>query len=334
MNLTHLRYMVEVERLGSITKAASALYMGQPNLSKAIKEMEREVGIPIFKRSAKGVVATVIDSGVDVVIVATPPVFRPVHFQYATEKGKQFLQYAKAILVQMDKMESLYKDNGENAVNFSLLLPRASYITHAFTCFVNKLGTNVELDAKIRETNSMEAINAVVECEYNMGIIRYPVAYESFFMSMIEEKNLKYHNVWEFDYVLITSENSQLAKEKEINETVLDKYIEVLHGDNIVPNISATYQKKNAELNNHSRHIYVYERGSQFDILSACPDSFMWVSPLPKEILKRYGLVQRVCHSFKKTNKDVLIYQSNYRLSHADQMFLDELERVRKEISE
>ena len=56
MNLTHLRYMVEVERLGSITKAASALYMGQPNLSKAIKEMEREVGIPIFKRSAKGVV--------------------------------------------------------------------------------------------------------------------------------------------------------------------------------------------------------------------------------------------------------------------------------------
>lgn len=186
MNLTHLRYMVEVERLGSITKAASALYMGQPNLSKAIKEMEREVGIPIFKRSAKGVVAT--------------------------EKGKQFLQYAKAILVQMDKMESLYKDNGENAVNFSLLLPRASYITHAFTCFVNKLGTNVELDAKIRETNSMEAINAVVECEYNMGIIRYPVAYESFFMSMIEEKNLKYHNVWEFDYVLITSENSQLAK--------------------------------------------------------------------------------------------------------------------------
>ena len=50
MNLTHLRYMVEVERLGSITKAASALYMGQPNLSKAIKEMEREVGIPIFKR--------------------------------------------------------------------------------------------------------------------------------------------------------------------------------------------------------------------------------------------------------------------------------------------
>ena len=43
MNLTHLRYIVEVERHGSITKAAAALYMGQPNLSKAIKEMELEI---------------------------------------------------------------------------------------------------------------------------------------------------------------------------------------------------------------------------------------------------------------------------------------------------
>lgn len=154
MNLTHLRYMVEVERLGSITKAAAALYMGQPNLSKAIKEMEREVGIPIFKRSAKGVVAT--------------------------EKGKEFLQYAKAILVQMDKMESLYKEDPESYVDFQLLLPRASYITYAFTEFLNKVDRTERMDIKFKETNSMDAINAVVECEYNMGIIRYPINYEAF----------------------------------------------------------------------------------------------------------------------------------------------------------
>lgn len=306
MNLTHLRYMVEVERLGSITKAATALYMGQPNLSKAIKEMEREVGIPIFKRSAKGVVPT--------------------------EKGKAFLQYAKAILVQMDKMEGLYKDSSESEVSFSLLLPRASYITYAFTEFLNKVEKTSRIDIKIKETNSMEAINSVVECEYNMGIIRYPIAYESFFIPLIEEKNLRTHSVWEFDYVLIMSEKSMLARESKIDENVLDRYIEILHGDNIVPNISTAYQKKNAEINSHRKHIYVYERGSQFDILSSCPDAYMWVSPLPKEILKRYGLVQKKVPELKKTNKDVLIYQNNYRLSNADQMFLDELETVRKEI--
>ncbi|MDO4945027.1 MAG: LysR family transcriptional regulator [Ruminococcus sp.] len=307
MNLTHLRYMVEVERLGSITKAAAALYMGQPNLSKAIKEMEREVGIPIFKRSAKGVVPT--------------------------DKGKAFLQYAKAILVQMDKMENLYKDSSDSEISFSLLLPRASYVTYAFTEFLNKIEKTDCLDVKFRETNSMEAINSVVECEYDMGIIRYPTPYEGFFLSLLEEKNLKIHSSWEYDSVLIMSEKSQMTKEEKIDENVLDKYIEILHGDNTVPNISAAYQKKNAEITGHKKHIYVYERGSQFDILSSCPDAFMWVSPMPKAILKRYGLVQIKCPDLKKTNKDVLIYQNNYRLSSADQMFIEELEKVRKEIS-
>lgn len=307
MNLTHLRYMVEVEKLGSITKAAAALYMGQPNLSKAIKEVEREAGIPIFKRSAKGVVAT--------------------------EKGRQFLQYAKVILAQMDKMESLYKENDDGSVSFSLLLPRASYIAYAFTEFLNRVGKSAQIDFRIRETNSMEAVNSVAECEYDLGIIRYPVEYESFFMPLIEEKDLKYQSVWEFDSVILTGGNSRLAKEPEINEDVLDKYIEILHGDNIVPNISAAYQKKSAEINCHSKHIYVCERGIQFDILSSCPDSFMWVSPIPEAVLKRYGLVQRKCPELKKTNKDMLIYQSNYRFSRADRMFFDELERVKKEIS-
>ncbi|WP_124100529.1 LysR family transcriptional regulator [Ruminococcus sp. Marseille-P6503] len=306
MNLTHLRYMVEVERLGSITKAAAALYMGQPNLSKAIKEMEREVGIPIFKRSAKGVVAT--------------------------EKGKEFLQYAKAILVQMDKMEALYKENPENSVDFQLLLPRASYITYAFTEFLNKVDKTERMDIKFKETNSMDAINAVVECEYNMGIIRYPLNYEAFFISVLEEKNLKAQEIWTYDYVILMSERSPLAGLPDITEEMLGRYIEVLHGDNIVPNISSAYQKRDTEIHSSKRHIYVYERGSQFDILSSVPEAFMWVSPLPRAVLKRYGLVQRVCGGVKKTNKDLLIYQNNYRLSNIDKMFLDELETVRKNI--
>ena len=307
MNLTHLRYVVEVERLGSITKAAAALYMGQPNLSKAIKELEHEVGIPIFKRSAKGVVPT--------------------------EKGKEFLQYAKAILVQLDKMEELYKDSVSDRVSFSLLLPRASYVTHAFTCFLNKVSDRQAMDIKIKETNSMETINAVVECEYDMGIIRYPITYESFFLPLIEEKNLTVHNSWEYDYVLIMSEESPLAKEAEITEEVLEKYIEILHGDNTVPNISSVYQKRGGGIIQHRRHIYVYERGSQFDILSACPESYMWVSPMPAEILERCRLVQRSTPAIRKTNKDVLIYQSSYRLSATDKLFVDELEKVREEIA-
>ena len=306
MNLTHLRYMIEVEKLGSITKAAAALYMGQPNLSKAIKEMEREVGIPIFKRSAKGVIPT--------------------------EKGKEFLQYAKAIIVQMDKMENLYKEDIDDHVNFQLLLPRASYITYAFTEFLNKIEKTDKMEVKFKETNSMDAINEVVECEYNRGIIRYSLPYESFFTNILEEKNLKCSEIWTFDYVLLINKRNPLASAPVITVDMLDNYVEILHGDNTVPNISSAFQKRNTQIHSSKKHIFVYERGSQFDILSSVDDAFMWVSPLPKAILDRFGLVQRKCSDVKKTNRVLLIYQNNYRISHVDQLFLQELQNVKHSI--
>lgn len=306
MNLTHLKYMVEVERHGSITKAAAALYMGQPNLSKAIKELELEFGVPIFKRSAKGVVPT--------------------------EKGKELLLRAKAILSQVEKMEQLSREDDRSSLEFSLLLPRASYISHAFTLFLNEVDAVEKMNIKFKETNSMSAIDLVADCEYNLGIIRYPINYEAFFLSAIEEKGLKAREVWTYDYVLLMSAKSPLARAPEIRASILDDYIEILHGDNIVPNISQTFLKKDAQLGSSRRHIFVYERGSQFDILCTVPNSYMWVSPLPREVLRRYGLVQKPCADLIKRNRDLLIYQGNYRLSQTEKLFIDTLDEVRKSI--
>lgn len=306
MNLTHLRYMVEVERHGSITKAAAALYMGQPNLSKAIKELEREFGVPIFRRSAKGVIPT--------------------------EKGKEFLLHAKAILSQVEKMEQLSREDDRSVLEFSLLLPRASYISHAFTLFLNEVDAVERMNIKFKETNSMSAIDLVADCEYDLGIIRYPINYEAFFLSAIEEKGLKAREIWTYDYVLLMSAKSSLARAVEVRSAVLDDYIEILHGDNIVPNISQTFLRRDTQLGSSRRHIFVYERGSQFDILSTVPNSYMWVSPLPREVLRRYNLVQKPCADLVKRNRDLLIYQSNYRLSQTEKLFIDTLDEVRKSI--
>ena len=54
MNLLHLKYAVEVSKTKSISKAAENLFMGQPNLSRAIRELEESLGIVIFERSTKG----------------------------------------------------------------------------------------------------------------------------------------------------------------------------------------------------------------------------------------------------------------------------------------
>lgn len=58
MNTLHLKYIVEIERTGSITLAAKNLYMNQPNLSKAVKEFEEYIGAEIFKRTTKGIIPT------------------------------------------------------------------------------------------------------------------------------------------------------------------------------------------------------------------------------------------------------------------------------------
>ena len=58
MNLLHMKYAVEVARTGSINQAAEKLLIGQPNLSRAIKELESSLGVTIFKRSAKGMKLT------------------------------------------------------------------------------------------------------------------------------------------------------------------------------------------------------------------------------------------------------------------------------------
>ena len=54
MNLLHMKYAVEIAEAKSINRASETLFVGQPTLSRAIKELEQNLGIRIFDRSAKG----------------------------------------------------------------------------------------------------------------------------------------------------------------------------------------------------------------------------------------------------------------------------------------
>ena len=73
------------------------------------------------------------------------------------------------------------------------------------------------------------------------------------------------------------------------------------------------------------QRIFVFERASQFDLLSRNPQTFMWVSPVPKELLDKYDLVQKKCVDNKKIYKDVLIYRTGYKLTELDKQFITAL---------
>ena len=298
MNLLHMKYAVEVARLGSLNKAAEVLMTAQPNISRSIKELEADLGITIFQRSAKGMVLT--------------------------PDGEDFIVRAKDILGSIDKMEQSYRDGSHKKRKFSISVPRACYISNALADFSRSIGEG-DVEIYYKETNSKKTIKNLLENEYNLGIIRYCDSYDKYYKTMLDEKGLVGELVAEFSYVLIMSRDNPLAHKERITYEDLSGYIEIAHADPYVPTLSMSKVFREEMPDNIGQRIFVYERASQFDLLSVNPRTFMWVSPASEEMLDRYGLVQRTCEGNKRVYKDVLVYHKGYRLTALDKAFITSL---------
>ena len=303
MNVLHMKYALEVARLGSLSKAAETLLIAQPNISRSIKELEADLGISIFNRSAKGMVLT--------------------------PEGEEFIGYAQSILKQIDDVDKLYKHGAPKKQKFSISVPRACYISDAFAEF-SKCLSDAPAEIFYKETNSQRTINNVQNNDYNLGIIRYAENYDKYFKAMLEEKGLAYEMVAQFSYVLIMSRENPLSQKEEITFDDLVPYIEIAHADPYVPSLSLSKVVKEELPDNIERRIFVFERASQFDLLSENPDTFMWVSPASEKILDRYGLVQRTCKDNKRIYKDLVIYKQGYKLTGLDKQFITELCEVKR----
>lgn len=303
MNILHLKYAVEVEKTRSINKAAENLFMSQPNLSRAIKELEESLGITIFNRTTRGI--------------------------KLTPQGEEFLGYAKKILAQIDQVEALYRGDNDKKQTFSISVPRASYIADAFTEFAKELDLSKEAEISYKETNSMRAINNILQSDYNLGIIRYQTPFEKYFDAMLHEKKLASETVREFSYVAVMSKENPLAQKDTIEFTDLKDCIEIAHADPFVPSFPKTEARK-AELSEFvDKRIFIFERGSQMELLRDVHSTFMWVSPISQKMLDDYNLVVKQCPDNKKTYKDVLIYREGYKFTPLDELFIAKLNEVK-----
>lgn len=306
MNIVHLKYAVEIAKTQSISKAAENLYMGQPNLSRAIKELEESLGITIFNRTSKGI--------------------------SITPDGEEFLRYAKRIISQVDEMEELYRCGRVQGRRFSLSAPRASYISSAFANFASKLGTGEPAEIYYKETNSMRTILNVVREEFDLGIVRYQEGFEQYFQNQFHDKKLASETIGEFSYCLLMSKDHPLAKQENIGPEDLAPYFEICHADPYVPNLPQIDVKK-AELSEYvDKRINIFERASQFSLLEQIPNAFMWVSPLTDELPEKYNLIQKKCNVNRRIYKDVLIYRQGYTLTDLDHSFIEALQQEKKRI--
>jgi DNA-binding transcriptional LysR family regulator len=303
VNVLHMKYAVEVAKEGSINKASEKLLIAQPNLSRSIKELEADLGISIFQRSAKGMTLT--------------------------PEGEEFINYAKKILHQIYEIELMYKTGKPAKQLFSISVPRASYIADAFAKFSNSLDGS-STSVFYNETNNDMVIRNILENDYKLGIVRYASNFDRHFKIMFEEKGLCHEFVSEFKYVLIMNKDCKLATKDEIVLNDLCDYIEIAHADPYVPTLPVSTVMKEEMVDVSDKRVFVFERGSQFDLLVNNNRTFMWVSPLPDDMLDRYNLVQKECIDNTKVYKDVLIYKNDYNMTRLDKQFISELIESRR----
>ena len=177
----------------------------------------------------------------------------------------------------------------------------------------------------------MRAVKNILQSDYKLGIIRYAENYDKYFKEMLDEKGLSYEMVTEFTYVLIMSRDHPLAGKDAIRYTDLCAFTEIAHADPFVPSLPFSEVRKEELPNDIDKRIFVFERASQFELLSENTRTFMWVSPVPEKLLNRYGLVQKPCRDNNRLYKDVLIYRRDYHLTDLDNLFISELCRAKKQ---
>ncbi|MGN0493058.1 MAG: LysR family transcriptional regulator [Acutalibacteraceae bacterium] len=197
MTLIQLKYVVEVACTGTISKAAENLFISQPSLTAAIKELENEFGITIFSRTNKGVTLTA--------------------------QGEEFLGYARQVISQTNLMEERYCGTVPSRHQFCVSTQHYSFAVEAFVELLKKYGGD-EYDFRIRETQTYEIIEDVAKLKSEVGVLYLNQFNETVLRKAFREHDLSFHLLFTAKpHIFVGSENP-LANKKSVTLKELAGY--------------------------------------------------------------------------------------------------------------
>ena len=187
MTLQQLRYVIEVARSRSISKAAQNLFISQPSLSNALKEVEKEMGITIFSRTNKGIVIT--------------------------SEGSEFLGYARQVVEQAELLENRYSNTQSPQQHFSVSAQHYAFAVSAFVQLLKEYDRE-EYEFTLRETKTYEIIDDVKNLRSEIGILYVNEFNKKVIRKFLREGDLKFHDLFEAKpHVFISSKNPLVKQE-------------------------------------------------------------------------------------------------------------------------
>lgn len=254
MNVDHLRYIVMIDQVKSISRAASNLYITQPALSKIVRSVETETGLTIFKRSRNGV--------------------------QTTYEGKIFIEKVKKVLDSFESLESEYFDTiVDDHENLSLFcgVHRSSPAVEALAIFCSRYGINSsEQNIVFKEQSIVEILQGVVSHELDFGLIHYMSSMEDHFRNQCETLNLHIEPLSQSPIFVQIRKQHPLSNCKTITAKMLEPYTRAVFTENDVIS-EALFPDLSSKLNRKS--IHVTDRGTLRDIVSMTDSYYLGNDP-------------------------------------------------------
>ncbi len=238
MTLTQLHYVITIAETGSMNKAAELLYVAQPSLTNAIKELEKELGITLFFRNGKGVTLT--------------------------NDGSEFLLYARQIYGEYETVLEKYGKNGNYKKKFGVSTQHYSFAVKAFVDMAKEFDMS-KYEFAIRETRTAEVIQDVSTMKSEIGVLYLSDYNRKAMEKLLNNAGLEFHHLIDCQAYVYLWKHHPLANEESISFEQLEGYpcLSFEQGDN-----SSFYLAEEIlSTNEYSQMIHANDRATMLNLM-------------------------------------------------------------------
>ncbi len=197
MTLQQLRYFIETVNCGSINKASERLYIAQPSLSNALRDLEKEIGNELFVRTPRGI--------------------------SLTTDGAEFLGYARQVIEQAGLLEQRWLNKKPSKRLCSISTQHYAFAVNAFVNMVKKTEAE-EYEYTLREARTFEIVDDVKNLRSELGILYLNNFNRQVIEKLLRENNLIFHPLFTAKPHVFISTSNPLAKKKYVTLEDLDDY--------------------------------------------------------------------------------------------------------------
>lgn len=197
MTLIQLKYAITVAGENSLNDAAKKLFISQPSLSSAIRSLEKEIGIELFRRSQSGI--------------------------RLTSEGEEFIGYARQVVEQYNLLDARYISKSVVKKKFSVSMQHYTFAVKAFAEMVKQFGMD-EYEFAVHETKTHEVIENVKNYRSEIGILYLNEFNRKVLSKLFDEYGLEFHELLVCGIYAYMWKGHPLAKEKEISLEDLKEY--------------------------------------------------------------------------------------------------------------